>query len=56
MNLFVHDKELLKRYNGIWDMISKLLKKGFDIEPVYNEKYVKTEIKIYNNRIKIIQI
>ena len=28
MNLLVHDKELLKKYNEIWDKISNLLKKG----------------------------
>ena len=27
MNLLVHDKELLKKYNEIWDMISNLSKK-----------------------------
>ena len=27
MNLLVHDKELLKKYNEIWDKISNLLKK-----------------------------
>ena len=28
MNLLVHDKELLKEYNEMWDKISNLLKKG----------------------------
>ena len=28
MNLLVHDKELLKKYNEIWNKISNLLKKG----------------------------
>ena len=36
MNLLVHDKKLLKKYKEIWDKISNLLKKGFDIEQVYN--------------------
>ena len=27
MNLLVHDKELLKKYNEIWDKIKHLLKK-----------------------------
>ena len=35
--------------NEIWDKINNLLKKGFDIEPVYNDKYIKTKINIYNN-------
>ena len=31
--------------------ISNLLKKGFDSEPLYNDKYIKTKIKFYNNRV-----
>ena len=46
----VHDKELLKKYNEIWNKISNLLKKGFDSGPVYNDKYIKTKRKIYDNR------
>ena len=51
MNLLVHDEELLKKYNEIWDKISNLFKKGFNSKPVYDNKYIKTKIKIYNNRI-----
>ena len=40
MNLLVHDKKLLKKYNKIWDKISSILRKGFDSEPVYIDKYV----------------
>ena len=38
MDLLVHDKKLLTKYNEIWDKISNLFKKGFDTEPVYNHK------------------
>ena len=27
------------------------MKKGSDSEPVYNDKYIKTKIRIYNNRV-----
>ena len=53
MNFLVNDKELLEKYNKIWYKISNLLKKGFDIEPVYNNKYIKTKIKIFNDKIII---
>ena len=49
MNLLVHDGELLKKYD-IWDKISNLLKTGFDSKTVYNDEYIGTKIKIYNNR------
>ena len=38
MNLLVHDKKLLEKYNKIWDKTSNLLNKGSDTEPVYNDK------------------
>ena len=44
-------KKLLKKYNEIWDIISNILKKGFDSEPVYNDKYIKSKIKMYNYRV-----
>ena len=50
MNLLIYDKKLLKKYSEIWDYISNLLRKARS-KPVYNNKYIKTKIKIYNNRI-----
>ena len=35
---FTKDDKLLGKCSGIWDKISKVIKKGFDSEPAYNEK------------------
>ena len=43
MNLLVHDKELLKKYNQIRDKIKHLFKKEFNSEPVHNNTYIKTK-------------
>ena len=43
--------QLLKKCNAIWHKIGDLLKKESDREPVYDNKYIKTKIKIYNNKI-----
>ena len=51
INLLVNDKEILKKYSDIWNKIKSLIKKEFNSEPVYNDKYIKTKIKIYNNRV-----
>ena len=51
INLLVNDKEILIKYSEIWDKIKSLIKKEFNGEPVYNDKYIKTKIKIYNNRV-----
>ena len=47
----VNDNETLKKYSEIWNKIKSLRKKEFNSEPVYNGKYIKTKIKIYNNRV-----
>ena len=41
----IRDNKLLEKYNGIWDKVSKVIKKGFD-EPVYHEKIFKNLNKI----------
>ena len=50
INFLVFDEELLKKYNKIWDKVKNLFKREFNSEPVYNNKYINTKIKIYNNR------
>ena len=51
INLLVNDKEILTKYSEIWNKIKSLIKKEFNSEPVYNDKYIKTKIKIYNSRV-----
>ena len=51
IKLLVNDKEIWKKYSEIWSKIKSLIKKEFNSEPVYNDKYIKTKIKIYNNRV-----
>ena len=43
--------KILENYSEIWNKIKSLTKKEFNSEPVYNDKYIKTKIKIYNNRV-----
>ena len=42
--------ELLEKYQ-IWDKVSKSIKKGFDSEAVYNEKWLETKVKSYEGKI-----
>ena len=51
MNLLVNYKEILKKYFEIWNKIKSLIKKEFNSEPVYNDKYIKTKINIYIDRV-----
>ena len=45
MSFLIKDDELLEKYNETWEKVSNGIKKGFDGEPVYNEKYLKTKLK-----------
>ena len=51
MNILVHDKKILEKYNKIRNKIKILFKKEFISETVYNDKYIKIKIKIYDNRV-----
>ena len=53
MSFKVGDNKLLKKYNKIWEKISNLMNIEFDSEPVYgdNDKYIKTKIKICEDRV-----
>ena len=42
MSFLIKNEELIGKYNEIWDKVSNSMKKGFDSEPAYNEKYTKT--------------
>ena len=53
MSFKVIDNKLLKNYNKIWERIRNLMNIKFDSEPVYgdNDKYIKTKIKLYRDKI-----
>ena len=43
----------LKKYNEIWQKVTNIIYKEFDTNPVYNEKYITTKIKLENKKFKI---
>ena len=49
----ITDNKLPKKYNQIWKKFKKLLNTKFDNESVYadNDKYIKTNIKIYDGNV-----
>ena len=53
MSFKVSDNKLLKKYNKIWKKISNLLGIEFDSKLLYsdNDKYIKTKIKMYGDRV-----
>ena len=52
MSFFTDNNEFLERYTAIWEKISDLINKKFDSDSIYNNKYINTKIRSYNNDIK----
>ena len=51
MSFLTKNDELLEKYNEIWDKVSNTIKKGFDSEPLCNEKYLRSNINFYEGKI-----
>ena len=52
MHVFwIKDEKLLEKYNEIWKKVSNIIKKEFNSNAVYNEKYIKAKIKLYNKKV-----
>ena len=47
------DNRLLKKYIKIWERVSSLINIKVESEPVYrnNDKYIKTKIKSYRDKV-----
>ena len=50
MYFLIKDNELLEKYNKTWDKVSNTIKKWFDSEDVYHEKYLQTKIKSWKEK------
>ena len=51
MSFLSDNNEFLERYTTTWEKISDLVNKKFDSNPGYNNKYINTKIRSYNNDI-----
>ena len=49
----VNNKQLLEKYNKIWEKVEKLMRIDFESKPVYgdDDKYIKTKIKVYGDNM-----
>ena len=45
------DDDVILKYNKIWKKLKRLLSAEFDSHPVYDEKCIKTRVKIYEGKI-----
>ena len=52
MSFKVDDERVYAKYNQIWNEIKELLGVKFYTEPIYDDSYIKTKVKIFSNIIK----
>ena len=50
----IEDDSVLVKYNDIWNKIKEKLGKKFHSKPVYDEKYIKTKLKVFDGVVHTI--
>ena len=48
MSFVTDDEEVSKKYNEIWEVVRKLLKVKFTVNPIRDDKYIIAKLKIFN--------
>ena len=48
MSFVMNDEEVYEKYNEIWEVVRKLLKVKFTINPIRDDKYIIAKLKISN--------
>ena len=51
MSFHIDDERLLKKYKTIQTMIEDLKMFDFHVLPVYNDRYIKTKIGTYSDKV-----
>ena len=49
VSFVMDDKEVYEKYNKIWNVVKKLLKLKFTVNPVRDDKYIIAKLKIFEN-------
>ena len=48
MSFVTNDEKIYKKYNEIWEVVKKLLKVNFTVDPVRDDKYLVAKLKIFD--------
>ena len=51
MSFHIHDVKLLEKYKAIWTKIEDLKNIELNVLPVYDNRYIKTKIRTYGNKV-----
>ena len=56
MSLKIENEDVYLKYNEIWNKIKSILNIKFHSQPIYDDKYIKTKVKTFNNSINTLFI
>ena len=48
MSFITDDEKIYEKYNEIWEVVKKLLKVNFTVDPVRDDKYLVAKLKIFD--------
>ena len=51
MSFQIDDESVYFKYTEIWNKIKNILNIKFHSQPIYDDKYIKTKVKTFNNTI-----
>ena len=51
MSFKIEDEDVYLKYNEIWNKAKSILNIKFHRQPTYDDKYIKTKVKTFNNLI-----
>ena len=51
MSFKIESKDVYLKYSEIWNKIKSILNVKFHSQPIYDDKYIKTKVKTFNNTI-----
>ena len=51
MSFKIKDEDVYLKYNEIWNKIKSIQNVKFHSQPIYDDKYIKTKVKTFNNSI-----
>ena len=51
MSFCIVDEKLLEKYKTIWSKIKDLKSTELNTSPVYDDRYIKTKIRTYGNKV-----
>ena len=54
MSFITEDDNVFLKYNEIWNKMQMTLNIKFHIQPIYNEKYIKTKVNTFSDAISTV--